>query len=224
MNHEEKRAFKDGLYGEFARIGRALGHARRLELLDVLAQGERTVEELAGETAMPVASASQHLRTMLRARLVVNRREGTYAYYRLSSLGVVDVVRALHRVGEEHLAEIDRLLAAVGLREEQGREMTLEELKSAMDDGSVSLLDVRPRLEFDQGHIAGARSVPLEELSDYLGELSSDREVVAYCRGRYCVFAHEAVRLLRSHGVRARKLRDGFPEWKRAGYPVSQAA
>lgn len=224
MKQEKKRAFKDGLYDQFARIGQALGHARRLELLDVLAQGERTVEELASETVMPVASASQHLRKLLRSRLVTKRREGTYAYYRLSSDGVIDLVRALHAVGEERLAEIDRLLADFSLQGEGVRELTLAELKASVDEGRVTLIDVRPRVEYDQGHIAGARSVPVDELPDRLDEIPADREVVAYCRGRYCVFAHEAVRLLQSHGIEARRLKEGYPDWSRAGYPVSAAA
>lgn len=224
MEIEEKREFKDALYGHFARLGQALAHGRRLELLELLAQGERTVDELAEQTSMPVASASQHLRTLYRARLVARRSEGTYAYYRLSSDAVIDLVRALHTVGEEQLAEIERLLNAHRLIGDDVREVTAEELATLIEMGDVTVIDVRPRKEYEQGHVEGARSLPINELPERIHELAQERNVVAYCRGRYCVFAHEAVRLLTDQGIRACRLQTGFPDWKRAGYCISAAA
>lgn len=173
---------------------------------------------------MPVASASQHLRTLHRARLVTKRSEGTYAYYRLSSDAVIDVIRALHTTGEEQLAEIERLLDAHGLKKDNVREVTTEELAALIEKGEVTVIDVRPRDEYEQAHVQGARSIPIEELPDRLDELSRERNVVAYCRGRYCVFGHEAVRLLADHGIPARRLRTGFRDWKRAGYRASAPA
>ena len=217
-----KRAFKNELYEQFARIGRGLSSGRRLELLELLAQGERSVEELAAESDMPVASASQHLRALHKDRLVKTRREGTHIYYRLAGAAVLHLLHALRTVAEEQLAEVDRLVAEYGLDDTIA--VTAPELIEKLRDGKVTLLDVRPSVEFEQGHIAGARSFPVEELARRLGELPPDLEIVAYCRGPYCAFADEAVRLLAANQLNARRLHEGFPEWKLAGYPIEMGA
>jgi rhodanese-related sulfurtransferase len=214
------RELKDQLYAQFARIGKVLASPQRLELLDLLAQGERSVEQLAQEAALSFANASQHLQVLRQARLVETRKAGVYVYYRLADPAVFALWRALRVVGERQYAEIDRLVQTYLHTPEQLEPISSEELRARLAIGDVLVLDVRPEVEYRQGHIAGARSMPLDELEAHLAELPPDREVVAYCRGPYCLFSHEAVQILAGHGFRARRLEDGFPEWNDAQLPV----
>jgi len=216
----EHRMFKDQLFGQFARIGKALANPHRLELLDLLAQGERAVEDLAGEAGMSVANTSRHLQELRAARLVEVRREGLYGYYRLADDGVFEVWRAMRDLGEARLAEIDRLVGTYLTDRESLEAVCAEELLTKTREGDVVVLDVRPEQEYRAGHIPGARSVPLEKLEAYLEEIPKEREIVAYCRGPYCVFSDEAVALLRSRGYQAKRLAEGLPDWRAAGMPV----
>ena len=216
----EKRAFKDAVYAQFERMGKALANAHRLELLDVLAQGPRSVEALAEETALTVANASQHLQVLRRARLVRRQKEGTYVYYRLAGDEVVRLWQALRSVGEARLADLDRIVREYRATPDVLEPIGLEALRERLERGDVIVLDVRPTEEYRHGHIAGAGSIPVGELEARLDELPDDAEVVAYCRGPYCVFADEAVDMLRDHDIRARRLDVGFPDWKTAGLPV----
>lgn len=215
-----KRDFKDRLYAEFGRIGKAMASPHRLEILDVLAQGERTVESLASETGLSVANASRHLQQLRQAQLVMTRRDGLFVHYRLAGPEVVGLLMALRSAAEQHLAEVDRVVRDF-LGEREGFEpVTQDELAQLLDSGEVVLLDVRPAQEYTAGHIAGARSLPVADISTRLGELPSDKEYVAYCRGPYCVYADEAVAVLRANGRKATRLSDGYPEWWLAGRPV----
>lgn len=214
------RAFKERLYAQFARLGKALASPARLELLDLLGQGERPVEELAHEASLAIANASAHLQVLARAQLVVSRKAGPRVYYRLADPSVYRLWATLREAGRSQLAEIDRLVATY-LHDRQALEpLSRDELQARLTRGDAVVLDVRPALEYRQGHIAGARSMPLDEFEARLGELDPRREVVAYCRGPYCVFADEAVARLRAHGVRAYRYAEGFPEWAAAGLPV----
>lgn len=214
------RSFKDSLYAEFAVLGKALANPHRLEILDLLGQGERSVEQLAREAALSLANASAHLQVLRQARLVEAEKRGLNVVYRLAAPEVFQLWRTLRDVGSERLAEIDRLVKNYFADREELEAVDKEELLRLMADEAVTLIDVRPELEFEQGHICGARSVPVENLKRRLAELPRDLEVVAYCRGPYCVYSDEAVRLLHRHGFRARRLDEGFPEWRAAGYPV----
>ena len=214
------RAFKERLYAQFARLGKALASPARLELLDLLAQGERSVEALARETNLSMANASAHLQVLARAQLVASRKMGLRVHYRLADPSVYRLWAALREAGTSQLAEIDRL-AGMYLQDRQALEpLSRDELLARLTRGDTVVLDVRPALEYQQGHIAGARSTPLDELEARLAELDPAREVVAYCRGPYCVFADEAVALLRAHGRRAYRYAEGFPEWAAAQLPV----
>lgn len=216
----DHRLFKDQLFEQFARIGKALANPHRLELLDLLAQGERSVEDLAREAGMTVANTSRHLQELRAARLVEVRREGLYGYYRLADERVYGVWRAVRELGESRLAEINRLVGTYLTDRESLEAVYAEELLAKTREGGVIVLDVRPEEEYRAGHIPGAHSVPLERLEAYLEEIPRDQEIVAYCRGPYCVFSDEAVALLRSRGYQASRLTEGFPEWRAAGYPV----
>ncbi len=215
------REFKDQLYAQFARVGKALASPQRLELLDLLAQGERSVEDLAREAALTVANASQHLRVLHDARLVESRKVGLYVYYRLADPAVFALWRALRDVGERRLAEIDRLVATYMRHPEHLEPLSRDELRRRLADGNAILLDVRPAVEYRQGHIAGARSIPIEELAARLDVLDPRRPIVAYCRGPYCLFADEAVALLSARGFQAQRYAEGFPDWAAAGLPIS---
>ena len=219
MSHRE---FKARLYAQFARVGKALASPQRLELIDLLAQGERTVEDLAREAELSIANASQHLRLLRQAHLVDNRKDGLYVYYRLADPSVVALWRSLRTVSETQLAEIDRLVETYMHHPEHLESISREDLYRRLVEGDALLLDVRPALEYRQGHIAGARSIPLDELEQHLRELDPGREIVAYCRGPYCLFADEAVALLRAQGLRAHRYAEGFPEWAAAGLPVAK--
>jgi rhodanese-related sulfurtransferase/DNA-binding transcriptional ArsR family regulator len=219
-----KREFKNELYDRLARIGNALASGRRLELLDLLAQSERTVEALATETDQPIANVSQHLQVLRRAQLVEVRRTGTYAFYRLADDSVLELWMALRNTGEKQLNEIRELVRSFFHDRKTLQAVSQEELKKRLDDPGLVVLDVRPFAEYEAGHIAGARSLPASELRSRLAELPRSRKIVAYCRGPHCVFADEAVEFLHSKGFRAFRLESGFPEWKVQGYPVAQGS
>jgi rhodanese-related sulfurtransferase len=214
------RVFKDNLYAEFAVLGKALANPHRLELLDLLAQGERSVEELAKEAALSLANASSHLQVLRQARLVEADKRGLNVIYRLAAPEIFQLWRTLRDVGSARLAEIDRLVANYFTDRDEFEAVDKEELLRLIFDEAIIVIDVRPELEYEQGHIPAARSVPVENLERRLAELARDVEIVAYCRGPYCVYSDQAIRLLHRHGFRARRLSEGFPEWRAAGYPV----
>jgi len=211
---------KAALFDALASVAQALGNGRRAEIIDLLAQGERSVEEIANEISQSVANTSQHLQLLARSGLVRSRREGTRVFYRLASDRVGDLWAAVRDVAVRHVAEVG-VLADEYLGERDGVEhLSAEELERRLARDQVVVLDVRPEPEYRAGHIAGARSAPLPALVSHVPKLPRRREIVAYCRGPYCVYADDAVRLLRAHGLKARRLDVGFPEWRRAGLPV----
>ena len=220
MDATEHREFKDRLFEQFARVGKALASPKRLEIVDLLAQDERTVEEIAKETEMSVASASQHLQALKAARMVEARREGLYIHYRLADEDVFRTWQAVRTLAELRLAEVDRVVEAYLEDRDALEAVDAPELMERLSDGSVVVLDVRPGEEYQAGHIPGALSVPVDALEAALQTLPKDRELVAYCRGPYCVFSDEAIAFLRSRGYRARRLRQGLPDWRAAGMPV----
>ena len=220
MNTEKKRQYKDGLYEQFARIGKALGSPHRLELLDLLLQCERTVESLATETGMSVANASQHLQVLRTTHLVETRREGTSIVYRLASAEVSTLWLSLRQVGETQLAEIDRVVETFLQDRRQLQCIDADEVLSRLRHDQIILLDVRPVEEYATAHLPHARSMPVAELEAHLSEFPREKEIVAYCRGPYCVFADEAVALLGAHGYRARRLEHGVAEWHALGLPL----
>jgi rhodanese-related sulfurtransferase len=215
------RTSKDALFEALSGVAKALASGRRAELIDVLSQGERSVEQLADEIDQSVANASHHLRSLAQAGLVTTRRDGTRIYYSLASERVGELWAALRDVAAEHVAGIDRLAHAYLGAEDGIETITREELARRLRRRDVLVLDIRPTAEYQAGHIRGARSIPPDEVERRLRGISDDVEVVAYCRGPFCVYANDAVRALRAHGVRARRLVDGFPEWRRAGLPVA---
>jgi rhodanese-related sulfurtransferase len=215
------RAAKDALFEGFAEVAKALASGRRAEIVDVLAQGERSVEEVAEEIGQTLANTSHHLRAMARAGVLTTRREGTRIYYMLASERVAELWSAMRDVAADHVAGLEKLAAAY-LGDRAGLDVVdRSELARRLRGGGLLVLDVRPEREYAAGHIAGARSVPVGELRRHLRALPKDAEVVAYCRGPFCVYADDAVRELNRKGFRARRLIDGFPEWKRAGLPVA---
>jgi rhodanese-related sulfurtransferase/DNA-binding MarR family transcriptional regulator len=220
---EAKRDFKDRLYAEFARIGKSLASPHRLEILEVLAQGERTVESLATETGLSIANASRHLQQLRQAQLVLTRREGLFVHYRLTGPEVVSLMLALRHAAEQHLAEVDRVVRDFLGERDDFEPVTPDELSRRMTNGEVVVLDVRPEQEYAAGHIAGARSIPVADISERLAELPREKEYVAYCRGPYCVYADEAVAVLRANGLQAQRLTEGYPEWWLSGRPVRTA-
>lgn len=215
------RAAKDALFDALAEVAKALASGRRAEIVDLLAQGERSVEEVAAEIGQSVANTSHHLRAMARAGLVATRRDGTRIFYRLSSDRVAEAWAALRDVAAEQVAGVERLAEAYLGPHEGIETVGREELAARIERSEVVVLDVRPAAEYDAGHVAGARSAPMTELRAHLRSLPQDLEIVAYCRGPYCAYADEAVRVLTRRGFRARRLVDGFPEWRRAGLPVA---
>jgi rhodanese-related sulfurtransferase len=219
---QNKRQFKDQLYEQFARIGKALSNPHRLEIVELLAQGERTVEELATEANLPIANASQHLQVLRAAQLVDVRRDGLYAYYRLSDERVFRVWQALRDLGELQLAAVNRLVQSFLQDRSPLQSITTAELLEQMKTGDVVILDVRPELEYRAGHIPQARSIPFDELETRLNEVPRKQEIIAYCRGPYCVFADEAVTLLQKHGYHARRLVEGLPDWQALNLPVER--
>jgi rhodanese-related sulfurtransferase len=213
-------AAKVALFDAFASVAQALGSGRRAEIVDLLAQGERSVDEIANEISQSAANTSQHLHVLARAGLVRSRREGTRIFYRLASERVGDLWAAVRDVAVRHVAEVNQL-ADEYLGERDGVEqLSAADLHQRMTRGDVVVLDVRPEREYRAGHIRGAQSVPLAALASFAPKLPRRRQIVAYCRGPYCVFADDAVRLLQGRGLKARRLDVGFPEWRRAGRPV----
>ena len=216
---------KQAIFASLAEVAQALGHAHRLELLEHVAQGVRSVEELSARTNLSFANTSRHLQILRRARLVDTERRGKRVLYRLAGDGeVVDLVRALGRVGERNVAEVSLVMTDYFHARDSLEPASREELISRLRDGLVTVLDVRPEDEFALGHLPGALNIPLGKLELRLGELPADREIVAYCRGPYCVLSFEAVAALRARGYLVRRLEDGYPEWKAAGLPIEAAA
>jgi rhodanese-related sulfurtransferase/DNA-binding transcriptional ArsR family regulator len=221
MTSGTHRDFKDRLYGQFARIGRALSSPHRLEILELLAQSERTVDSLATEVGLSIANASQHLQALRHAALVERRKDGLFVYYRLGATEVFDLSRVVRTVAESRLAELERLVREHFADRDDAEGVSITELLKRARSKQVVILDTRPASEYAAGHIPGAISVPVAALKRRLRQLTQGKEYVAYCRGPYCVYADRAVELLRARGRRARRLVDGFPEWRAAGLPVA---
>jgi len=214
------RLAKDALFDAFSSVAQALGNGRRAEIVDVLAQGERSVDDLAGEIGQSLANTSHHLRVLARWGLVRSRRDGARVVYRLAGERVAELWGAVRDVAAHHVAEVSVLAGEYLGDRGDVEQVSAAELADRLSRGQVVVLDVRPEAEYRAGHIAGARSTPVEELDSKVGELTRDGEVIAYCRGPYCVYADDAVRFLRARGLEARRLDVGFPEWRRAGLPV----
>jgi rhodanese-related sulfurtransferase len=211
---------KAALFEGFAQVGKALGSPKRLELLDLLAQGERSVELLADRAGLGLTSASNHLQLLRQAGLVQARKEGTKVYYRLAGTDVAALWAQLREVASVHLADVDRARRAY-LGEDDIAEVTRDELLRRLQAGDVTVIDVRPAEEYAAGHIPGAVSIPVDELADRLTELPGNATIVAYCRGSYCVMAHEAIRILTAEGMSALRLSDGMLEWRLADLPIA---
>jgi rhodanese-related sulfurtransferase len=222
MAADAHRQFKDGLYGQLARIGKALASPSRLEILELLAQGERTVDSLATEIGLSLANTSQHLQALRQAALVDSRKDGLFVHYRLAGPEIFDLSRALRIVAERRLAELERLVREHFGDRTDAELVPMRELLKRARSKEVVILDTRPANEYVAGHIPGAISVPINELQRRLQQLAKAKDYVAYCRGPYCVYADRAVELLRKNGRRAHRLREGFPEWRAAGFPVAR--
>jgi rhodanese-related sulfurtransferase len=212
---------KEGLYEQFARIGKAISNPKRIELLDLLCQGERSVEVLAETARMGVTNTSAHLKVLREARLVDTRKEGTRVFYRLADEAVCEFFFSLRDLASNKFAEVDQLIQDYFVARDQLEPVGRAELLARADDGDLIVLDVRPGEEYEAGHIPGAISMPLEELERRLSGLREDAEIVAYCRGPYCVLAPQALEVLHSHGFNARRLEEGLLEWRQAGLPVT---
>lgn len=215
---------KQLLYEQFAEVAKGLGHGHRLEILELLAQGELSVEALAERAGLSIANASQHLRLMRRAGLLASRRAGKHILYALSDPAVLDLVASLRRVGERNVAAVRDVIGGYFRQRDALEPVSRKELTRRLRDGLVTVLDVRPADEFAAGHLPHAINIPLRELSKRLREIPKSREIVAYCRGPYCVLAFEAVALLRERGFKVHRLEDGYPEWKAAGLPVATSS
>jgi rhodanese-related sulfurtransferase len=218
------REFKNQLHEQFARIGKAFSSPRRLEILDLLAQGEKPVEAIAEQTALSIKNASAHLRELRSARLVETRREGTYVFYRLAGDRVFRVLRQIQGLARERLAEVDDVARLYIEHRDELEPCDAEELRRRMRAGEVTVVDVRPEDEYRSGHLEGAISIPVQELERRIAELPRTREVIAYCRGPYCVYAAESVETLRNAGYRVRRMAEGLPDWKARGFPVETGA
>jgi rhodanese-related sulfurtransferase/DNA-binding transcriptional ArsR family regulator len=216
----DKRAFKSGLYQQFARIGKALAAPARVEMMELLAQRPRTVESLAEELGLTMANASAHLQVLRGARLVESRKEGLYVHYRLADDSVLQLLQSVRKTAESRLAEVDRLVQTFFGDRSNVNAIGFGELRARMKTGDAILIDVRPIEEYEASHIAGALSIPYEQLEGRLREIPKDKDVVAYCRGPYCVFADQAVALLKAKRRKGLRLAGGLPEWKAAGLPV----
>jgi rhodanese-related sulfurtransferase len=213
---------KDGLYEQFARVGKAVANPKRIELLDLLCQGERSVEVLADAAAMTVVNTSAHLRVLRESRLVATRREGTRVFYRLADDAVCEFFFSLRDLAGDRYAEVDRIVRDFFDARDELEPVNRDELLARAGDGGIIVLDVRPREEYEAGHIPGAISIPLADLKGRMASLPRGAEIVAYCRGPYCVLAPQALEMLRRGGFTARRLEDGFPEWRRAGLPIAR--
>lgn len=211
---------KRDLFEQLARIGTALSSGTRLEFLELLAQAERSVDQLATMTGVSVANTSQHLQKLRQAGLVLGRKEGQYVFYRLTGDDVVRLLDALGKVGEAHLAEVERIVRLYMAAKDELEPVPASELLDRARRSLVTVLDVRPPEEFAAGHLPGAVNIPIHELEKRLGELPKRKEIVAYCRGPYCLMSYDAVQMLRRKGLKARRLEAGLPEWRHAGLPV----
>jgi ArsR family transcriptional regulator len=211
---------KLALFAQFAAVAKSLAHTHRLELLEQLAQGERSVEVMADRTGLSIANASQHLQHMRRAGLVENRRDGKFVYYRLVDDSILDLLAALRQIAERNVAEVERVIRSYFHNRDCLEPISRAELLHRSRAGEVTILDVRPEDEFALGHLPGAVNIPLRKLEMRLAEFDPAQEIVAYCRGPYCVLSYEAVAMLRAQGLKARRLEDGLPEWRAAGLPV----
>jgi rhodanese-related sulfurtransferase len=216
----DKREFKNKVYGELAKVTKALSNPHRLEIIDLLAQGPFSVEQIANQTGLSVANASQHLQVLKASRLVVVLRQGNFIFYRLSNDQVFQAWRALRELGLAQNAEAERLVRDFFGSRHQLEPVGMEELRRKMETGDVIVLDVRPEEEYGRGHIRKAISIPIDQLAARAGELPKGTEVVAYCRGPLCVYAEEAVALLRERGLAANRLKEGFPDWAALGLPA----
>ncbi|MGD8568619.1 MAG: metalloregulator ArsR/SmtB family transcription factor [Gammaproteobacteria bacterium] len=214
--------FKQNLFSQFARVGKALSNGNRLEILEFLAQGERSVDNLAKLAGLTVGNVSQHLQQLRQAGLVESRKAGLKVFYRLSGDDVIDLLNALRAVAERHVADVERLVNTYLTVKDDLEPVPRKELLKRVRDGLVTVIDVRPPEEYAAGHVPGAVNIPLDKLKSHLKELKTDKEIVAYCRGPHCVLAFDAVQQLRKKGINARRLEDGYPEWKLAGLPVEQ--
>lgn len=214
--------FKHDLFAQFARVGKALSNGNRLELLEFIAQGERSVDELAQVSGLTVANTSQHLQLLRQAGLVDSRKEGLKVYYRLSGNDVIALLDSVRKVAERRLGEVQQLVQSFLTTRDSLEPLAREDLLERARDGLVTVLDVRPSEEYSAGHVPGAINVPLKELEAHLDGLDPKHEIVAYCRGPHCILAFEAVARLRTRGFHARRLEDGFPEWQLAGLPVER--
>lgn len=212
--------FKHELFSQFARVGKALSNANRLELLEFIAQGERSVEDLAKVSGLSIANTSQHLQHLRQAGMVVSHKLGLKVFYRVSGDDVLTLLTSLRTVAERHIADIDKLVSSFLTVKDNLEPIPREELLKRIKQNLVTVLDVRPTEEYAAGHVAGAVNIPLSELEEYLKQLDTEQEIVAYCRGPHCILAFDAVAKLRAKGLTARRLQDGFPEWKLAGLPV----
>jgi rhodanese-related sulfurtransferase/DNA-binding transcriptional ArsR family regulator len=212
--------FKHDLFNQFAVVGKALSNGNRLELLEFLAQGERSVEDLATVSGLNVANTSRHLQQLRQAGLILNRKEGLKVFYRVSGDDVIELLDALRNVAERHLADVEKLVDTYLTVKDSLEPVPRDELLARVQDDLVTVIDVRPTVEFAAGHVPGATNIPLSELEQHLAQFDSEQEIVAYCRGPHCVLAFDAVAKLREKGFKARRLQDGFPEWKMAGLPV----
>jgi rhodanese-related sulfurtransferase/DNA-binding transcriptional ArsR family regulator len=213
---------KRDLFEQLARVGTALSSSTRLEFLELLAQTERSVEQLAALTGASVANTSQHLQKLRQAGLIMGRKEGQFVFYRVAGDEVTALLGALGKVGETHLAEVERIVRLYFAGKDELEPVPARELLDRARKGLVTVLDVRPQEEFAAGHVPGAVNIPVQELQKRLGELPRRKEIVAYCRGPYCLMSYEAVQLLRKSGLKARRLEAGLPEWRRAGLPVDR--
>lgn len=216
--------FKHDLFVHFARVGKALGNANRLELLEFLAQGERSVDELAKVSGLTVANTSQHLQQLRQTGLVSCHKEGLKVFYGLSGDDVIELLNALRGVTERHVADVEKLVNTYLTVKDELEPLPRQELLERVRDGLVTVLDVRPPEEFAAGHVPGAVNIPLSKLEQYIKDLKPEHEIVAYCRGPHCVLAFDAVARLREKGLKARRLEDGYPEWKTDGLPVETSS
>ena len=216
------KGVKQLLLEQFSRVGKAMSNANRLEILEFLAQSEYNVDELSKLIGITVANTSQHLQQLRQAGLVISRKQGLKVYYSLSGDDVIELLTVQRKVAERHLAEVDQLINQFLTVKDSLEPLPREELLSRIKQGLVTIIDVRPAIEYNAGHVPGAINMPLDKLEERLGDIDTDREIVAYCRGPHCVLAFDAVEKLRQQGFKANRLEDGFPEWKTAGLPVEK--
>lgn len=215
-----KRQFKDRVYSELARITKSMANPHRMEIIELLAQGEFSVEQIADQTNLPIANASQHLQVLKNAQLVAINRQGNFIFYRLSNKNVFKAWKALRELGVERIESIEKVVREFRKSKFDFETVTIDQLIEKLESSKVTILDVRPESEYKQGHIANAISIPIEELSKRLKELPKRTEIVAYCRGPFCVYADDAVAMLTKAGYKATRLEEGFPDWKLLDLPV----